>query len=136
MRHTWAGQLEHLAYLVIGCQFFVVVIGDPPIRWKLAAPARLFMLALSMAVDTFTGVALLQTTVPVSMSPPPSLHVNTLTDTQTGGAMRASASASLAIGDASIDLRGRKSASSAPSRWSSRASSAVLPMSPVIMPTH
>src|SRR6185503_12776633 len=59
MRHTWAGQLEHLAYLVLGCQFFVMVVGDPPIRWKLAAPARLFMLALSMAVDTFTGVTLL-----------------------------------------------------------------------------
>jgi len=87
MRHTWAGQLEHLAYLVLGCQFFVVVIGDPPIRWKLAAPARLFMLALSMAVDTFTGVALLQTTVAVSMNPPPSAHVNPLADTQTGGAI-------------------------------------------------
>lgn len=87
MRHTWAGQLEHLAYLVLGCQFFIVVIGDPPIRWKLAAPARLFMLALSMAVDTFTGVALLQTTVAVSMSPPPSAHVNPLADTQTGGAI-------------------------------------------------
>ena len=87
MRYTWAGQLEHLAYLLIGCQFFVVVIGDPPIRWKLAAPARLFMLALSMAVDTFTGVAILQTTVPIAMNPPPSLHVNTLADTQTGGAI-------------------------------------------------
>ena len=87
MRHTWAGQLEHLAYLLLGCQFFVVVIGNPPIRWKLAAPARLFMLALSMAVDTFTGVTLLQTTVAVSMSPPPGAHINTLADTQTGGAI-------------------------------------------------
>jgi len=87
MRHTWAGQLEHLAYLLIGCQFFVVAIGNPPIRWQLAAPARLFMLALSMAVDTFTGVAILQTTVPIAMNPPPSLHVNVLADTQTGGAI-------------------------------------------------
>jgi putative membrane protein len=87
MRHTWAGQLEHLAYLLLGCQFFVVVIGDPPIRWKLAAPARLFMLALSMAVDTFTGVALLQTTVAISMNPPPGAHVNPLADTHTGGAI-------------------------------------------------
>ena len=47
----------------------------------------LFMLALSMAVDTFTGVALLQTTVAVTMSPPPNAHVNPLTDTQTGGAI-------------------------------------------------
>ena len=87
MRHTWAGQLEHLAYLALGCQFFAMAIGDPPIRWKLAAPARLFMLALSMAVDTFTGVTLLQSTVAVSMSPPVNAHVNPLTDTQTGGAI-------------------------------------------------
>ncbi|HTZ43368.1 MAG TPA: cytochrome c oxidase assembly protein [Jatrophihabitans sp.] len=87
MRLTWAGQLEHLAYLLLGCQFFVVVIGDPPIRWKLAAPARLFMLALSMAVDTFTGIVLLQTKTAVMMSPPPSAHINPITDTQTGGAI-------------------------------------------------
>jgi cytochrome c oxidase assembly factor CtaG len=87
MRHTWAGQLEHLAYLVIGCQFFAVLLGDPPLRWKLAAPARLFMLALSMAVDTFTGVVLLQSTTAVAMSPPASAHVNPITDTQTGGAI-------------------------------------------------
>ena len=62
MRNTWAGQLEHLAYVLLGCQFFLVVIGDAPIRWRLSAPARLFMLALSMAVDTFTGVVLLQST--------------------------------------------------------------------------
>jgi len=87
MRHTWAGQVEHLVYLVLGFQFFVVVIGDPPIRWKLAAPARLFMLALSMAVDTFTGIVLLQTKTAIAMSPPPGAHVNPLTDTQTGGAI-------------------------------------------------
>jgi putative membrane protein len=87
MRHTWAGQLEHLVYLLLGCQFFVVVIGDAPIRWRLPAPARLFMLALSMAVDTFTGIVLLQSTVAIAMTPPPGADVNPLTDTRTGGAI-------------------------------------------------
>lgn len=87
MRNSWAGQLEHLGYLLLGCQFFVVVIGDAPIRWKLSAPARLFMLALSMAVDTFTGVVLLQSTTAIAMSPPPGTSINPITDTQTGGAI-------------------------------------------------
>ncbi|HJQ00335.1 MAG TPA: cytochrome c oxidase assembly protein [Jatrophihabitans sp.] len=87
MRHTWAGQLEHLVYLLLGCQFFVVVIGDAPIRWRLPAPSRLFMLALSMAVDTFTGIVLLQSTVAIAMTPPPGADVNPLTDTRTGGAI-------------------------------------------------
>ncbi|MDQ2958797.1 MAG: cytochrome c oxidase assembly protein [Actinomycetota bacterium] len=87
MRNTWAGQLEHLAYVLLGCQFFVVVIGDAPIRWKLGVPARFFMLALSMAVDTFTGVVLLQSTTAVAMSPPPGASINPITDTQTGGAI-------------------------------------------------
>lgn len=87
MRYTWLGQLEHLTYLVLGCQFFAVVIGDPPIRWRLGVPARLFMLAISMAVDTFTGIVLLQTKTAIHMMPPPDANINPLTDTQTGGAI-------------------------------------------------
>ena len=62
MRNTWAGQLEHLVYLLVGCQFFVLVVGDEPIRWRLAAPARWLLLAVAMAVDTFTGIVLMQGT--------------------------------------------------------------------------
>ncbi len=40
MRNTWAGQLEHLVYVLVGCQFFVLVVGHEPIRWQLSAPAR------------------------------------------------------------------------------------------------
>jgi len=87
MRYTWLGQLEHLVYVVIGCQFFLPIIGKPPIRWQLTTPARLFMLALSMAVDTFTGIVLLQTTTPITMLPPPGAHIDPLSDTQTGGAV-------------------------------------------------
>lgn len=87
MRNAWAGQLEHLVYVLLGCQFFVVVIGDAPIRWRLSVPARFFMLALSMAVDTFTGLVLLQGGTAVTMAPPPGASINPLTDTQTGGAI-------------------------------------------------
>jgi putative copper resistance protein D len=86
MRSTWAGQVEHLVFLVVGCQFFVLVVGEQPIRWRLASPARWLLLAVAMAVDTFTGIVLLQGTEAISLSPS-RLVVNGLTDTRTGGAI-------------------------------------------------
>jgi cytochrome c oxidase assembly factor CtaG len=87
MRTTWAGQVEHLAYVLIGCQFFSLIVGDEPIRWRLASPARWLLLAVAMAVDTFTGVVLLQQTRPVAMLSSPDLDVGALSDTHTGGAI-------------------------------------------------
>ncbi|MBV9594101.1 MAG: cytochrome c oxidase assembly protein [Actinobacteria bacterium] len=87
MQATWAGQLEHLVYLVVGCQFFCLVVGNEPIRWRLGSPARWLLLAIAMAVDTFTGVVLLQTTSPVAMTTAPGLSVDPLSDTHTGGAI-------------------------------------------------
>jgi putative copper resistance protein D len=86
MRSTWAGQLEHLVYLVVGCQFFVLVIGDEPLRWKLTSPPRWLLLAVAMAVDTFTGIVLLQGTHHVALAPS-RLDVDALSDTHTGGAI-------------------------------------------------
>lgn len=87
MRNTWAGQVEHLVYVLVGCQFFVLVVGNEPIRWRLATPARWLLLAVAMAVDTFTGIVLLQGTHAVAMLSDPDLHVNALEDTRTGGAI-------------------------------------------------
>ena len=86
MRSTWAGQLEHLVFLVVGCQLFILVIGDEPIRWRLASPPRWLLLAIAMAVDTFTGIVLLQGTGSVHLQPS-RLDVNALSDTHTGGAI-------------------------------------------------
>jgi cytochrome c oxidase assembly factor CtaG len=87
MRNTWAGQVEHLVYVLAGCQFFVLVVGNEPIRWRLATPARWLLLAVAMAVDTFTGIVLLQGTHAVAMLSDPELSVDPLTDTRTGGAI-------------------------------------------------
>jgi cytochrome c oxidase assembly factor CtaG len=87
MRNTWAGQVEHLVYVLAGCQFFVLVVGQEPIRWRLATPARWLLLAVAMAVDTFTGVVLLQGTHAVGMLADPDVAVNPLSDTRTGGAI-------------------------------------------------
>jgi cytochrome c oxidase assembly factor CtaG len=72
---------------VVGCHFFVLVVGDEPIRWRLAAPARWLLLAVAMAVDTFTGIVLLQGTRVIDMRSDPSLHIDALSDTHTGGAI-------------------------------------------------
>lgn len=87
MRNTIAGQVEHLVYLVAGYQFFVLVVGDEPIRWRLSTPARWGLLAVSMAVDTFTGVTLMMATTPIAMHPPAGVQVDPLADTHAGGAI-------------------------------------------------
>ncbi len=87
MRVTWAGQVEHLVYLIVGFQFFVLVLGDEPIKWRLSTPARWLLLVVAMAVDTFTGVILMMSTQPIAMQAPPQLHVDQLADTHTGGAI-------------------------------------------------
>ncbi len=87
MLRPWAGQLEHLVYVLVGFQFFSLAVGDAPIRWQLTTPARWVLLVLSMAVDTFTGVILIMSLRPVSMVMNGSLMVSPLSDTRTGGAI-------------------------------------------------
>ena len=98
MRNTWAGQLEHLVYLLAGIQFFSLVVGAEPIRWRLGTPARWLLLAVAMAVDTFTGVVLLQGTHAVGMRVDPSFPVDALSDTRTGGAIMAAVMIALVVG--------------------------------------
>jgi len=86
MRNAWAGQVEHLVYLVAGYQFFVLIVGDEPIRWRLSSPVRWLLLALGMAVDTFTGIVLMQGTGAVHLERS-SLSVDAISDTHTGGAI-------------------------------------------------
>ena len=86
MRNAWAGQLEHAVYLVAGYQFFVLIVGDEPIRWRLSSPVRWLLLALGMAVDTFTGIVLMQGTGAVHLEHS-SLQVDAISDTHTGGAI-------------------------------------------------
>lgn len=67
MMRPWAGQLEHLVYVLVGYQFFTVAFGDEPLRWSLTPLTKLLLLALAMGVDTFTGVILFESNQPVMM---------------------------------------------------------------------
>lgn len=87
MTKPWLGQLEHVAYLAVGYQFFALAIGDEPLRWRLSMPGKMFMLALAMAVDTFTGVILLQTTRGIAMAAEAPEGTDALAETHLGGAL-------------------------------------------------
>ncbi|HSZ49357.1 MAG TPA: cytochrome c oxidase assembly protein [Streptosporangiaceae bacterium] len=57
-RNQTVHNLEHALFLVVGYLFFLPILGQEPIRWKLSYPVRFVVLVLIMPIDTFTGLAL------------------------------------------------------------------------------
>lgn len=86
MREPWAGQVEHLAYVLVGYQFFTVAFGDEPLRRRLSPLGKEMVLALAMMVDTITGVVLLQSGQTIAMGGVTG-GVDPLMQTQTGGSI-------------------------------------------------
>jgi cytochrome c oxidase assembly factor CtaG len=60
LEHEQVHNAEHLLYLFAGYIYFLPLLGSEPIRWKMSFPTRFLLLALSMPIDTFVGVVLLQ----------------------------------------------------------------------------
>jgi cytochrome c oxidase assembly factor CtaG len=60
LQHQGVHDAEHALYLVTGYLYFLPLLGSEPIRWRMSFPARFLLLALSMPVDTFVGVVILQ----------------------------------------------------------------------------
>jgi putative membrane protein len=90
MTHPWLAVAEQLVYVLVGTIFFLPLIGDEPLRWRLDAPTRAFVLLLSMPVDTFTGVVLSQANHypwPVMAEMHPSWAPSLLADLHGGGAV-------------------------------------------------
>jgi cytochrome c oxidase assembly factor CtaG len=90
LEHEQAHNAEHLLYLFAGYIYFLPLLGSEPIRWKMSFPTRFLLLALSMPIDTFVGVVLLQANhelfsayaqTPRTWGPSP------LADLHTGGAI-------------------------------------------------
>jgi cytochrome c oxidase assembly factor CtaG len=61
LQHENVHKAEHVLYLVVGYLYFLPLLGSEPIKWKMSFPTRFLLLALTMPVDTFVGVVLLQT---------------------------------------------------------------------------
>ena len=79
---------EHALYLVVGYLFFLPVLGGEPIRWRISYPARLFIMFLTMPVDTFTGLVLGYSNSPMTgMGPRPSWAPGPVSDLHSGGAV-------------------------------------------------
>jgi putative copper resistance protein D len=88
MSSTAVHDAEHALYLVVGYLFFLPLLGREPIRWRISYPARIFVLFLTMPVDTFTGLILGYSTTPVSgMGPRPAWAPGALADLHSGGAV-------------------------------------------------
>ncbi len=49
---------EHVFFLIVGYLFFLPILGQEPIRWRLSYPVRFVILIVIMPVDTFTGLVL------------------------------------------------------------------------------
>jgi putative copper resistance protein D len=60
LQHEPVHNAEHALYLISGYLYFLPLLGSEPIRWKMSFPSRFLLLALSMPIDTFVGVVLLQ----------------------------------------------------------------------------
>jgi cytochrome c oxidase assembly factor CtaG len=60
LQHQNVHDAEHVLYLVVGYLYFLPLLGSEPIRWKMSFPTRFLLLALSMPIDTFVGVVILQ----------------------------------------------------------------------------
>jgi putative copper resistance protein D len=60
LQHENVHDAEHVLYLVVGYLYFLPLLGSEPIRWKMSFPTRFLLLALSMPIDTFVGVVILQ----------------------------------------------------------------------------
>jgi putative copper resistance protein D len=90
LRHEGVHQLEHALYLVAGYLFFLPLVGSEPIRWKMSFPGRFLMLAMTMPVDTFVGVVLMQANHELFSAyrdEPRSWGPSLLTDLHAGGAI-------------------------------------------------
>src|SRR5207244_5231312 len=80
---------EYLLYLAVGYALLLPVFGAEPIRWRLSHPSRQFLLVLTMPIDSFTGLILVQTSHPLY----PTLHLhrdwgpNQVQDLQGAGAV-------------------------------------------------
>ena len=53
-----AHNAEHVLYLTVGYLFYLPLLGQEPIRWRVSYPLRLLVLIIAMPVDTFTGLVL------------------------------------------------------------------------------
>ena len=83
---TWAGQVEHLVYLLVGMPVLRARRGSEPIRWRLA-PRRGGCCWRSRWLSTRSPASCCCKAPAGRYAARPTLHVDALSDTRTGGAI-------------------------------------------------
>jgi cytochrome c oxidase assembly factor CtaG len=89
-RNQTIHNVEHAVFLLVGYLFFLPILGQEPIRWKLSYPVRFVVLVLLMPVDTFTGLVLgygSPTSPGIPTGPRPAWAPSPVQDLHLGGAV-------------------------------------------------
>lgn len=88
VRNEAAHDAEHVAYLVSGYLFFLVIVGSEPIRRRVPALGRYLLLLIAMQVDTVVGVVFMvagHELFPAYSAAAPPWGPDPLTDLHRGG---------------------------------------------------
>jgi putative membrane protein len=59
LRNVWIHQLVHAHMLFIGSLFFVLVVGNAPLRWRIPHPMRLLFVLLLVPIHAVLGIAIM-----------------------------------------------------------------------------
>ncbi len=81
---------ELALYLIAGYLYFLPLIGQEPVRWRVSYPSRIFLLFIAMPVDAFTGLILgseSSNPFPALATMRPGWAPSAVNDVHTGGAV-------------------------------------------------
>lgn len=59
LRNVWVHQLVHAHMLIVGSLFFVLLVGNAPLRWRIQHPLRLLFVLLLVPVHAVLGIAIM-----------------------------------------------------------------------------
>ena len=75
LEHTWAHELVHVHFIVVGCLFFWPLIGLDPLPNKWPYPARSLLMLLSVPFHTVLGLTIMQSHTLIGGDYYPHLHL-------------------------------------------------------------
>jgi putative membrane protein len=59
LRNVWVHQLVHVHMLIAGSLFFVLLVGNAPVRWRIPHPMRLLLVLLLVPIHAVLGIAIM-----------------------------------------------------------------------------
>lgn len=59
LRNVWVHQVVHAHMLIVGSLFFVLLVGNVPLRWRIPHPMRLLFVLLLVPIHAVLGIAIM-----------------------------------------------------------------------------